>query len=311
MSATELLAGLLLAANLTGSSITQVYKWLADEHNPEPAAALEAGGFDVLAGAMRGNAAMAHETRASVFFTARSGARCLRNPQITAWVTPPRYRMPVLDPNTFVTAANTLYLLSKDSGGSAAPLVAALTDRVLRAGERLAEARGGRLDPPLVAVLDEAASIAPIRDLPKLYAHYGSRGILPLTILQSMEQGEAVWGRTGVWALWGAATIKLVGAGIDSEDVASKISRLIGEQDVATVSVTSGRTGSRSTSLTSRPILTPAQVRALPKNTALLFATGSPVVLLRLDPSYRGKHAAQLDAEAKALTTRIAQEATR
>ena len=76
--------------------------------------------------------------------------------------------MPVLDPDTFVTAANTLYLLSKDSGGAAAPLVAALTDRVLRAGERLAEARGGRLDPPLVAVLDEAASSAPIRDLPKL-----------------------------------------------------------------------------------------------------------------------------------------------
>ena len=160
-SATELLSGLLLAANLTRSTITQVYKWLADEHDPAPVAALEAGGFDVLAGSLRGLSHAAPETRASVYFTARSGARCLRNPQITAWVTPPRRSLPRLDPDQFVGGQGTLYLLSKDSGGSAAPLVAALTDRVMRAGVRQAEARGGRLDPPLVVVLDEAASAWP------------------------------------------------------------------------------------------------------------------------------------------------------
>ncbi len=309
LSATELLAGLVLAANLTGADITQVYKWLADEHDPAPVAALVAGGFDVLAGSLRGLGHAAPETRASVYFTARSGARCLRNPQITAWVTPPRRPMPRLDPVAFLNGRNTLYLLSKDSGGSAAPLVAALTDRILRDGERFAEARGGRLDPPLVVVLDEAASVAPIRDLPKRYSHYGSRGILPITILQSLSQGEAVWGRTGIDALWSAATIKLIGAGIDNEGDASRISRLVGDQDVATVSVTSGRGGSRSTALATRPIITAAGVRALPKGTALLFSTGAPTVLLRLAPYYRGRHAPAITAEAQALTARIAQEA--
>jgi TraM recognition site of TraD and TraG len=310
MSATELLSALLLAANLARADITQVYRWLADEHDPAPAAALAAGGFDVLAGSLRGLLGAAPETRASVYFTARSGARCLRNPQITAWVTPPTGPLPRLDPAAFLAGPNTLYLLSKDSGGSAAPLVAALTDRLLRAGERLAESRGGRLDPPLVVVLDEAASVAPIRDLPKLYSHYGSRGILPVTILQSLAQGEAVWGRTGISELWSAATIKLIGAGIDEEEVASRISRLIGEHAVATVSVsTGGRQGSRSTSLTYRPVLTPAQVRSLPKGTALLLATGTPATLLRLHPHYRGPHAAAIAAEAAALIDRIAEAA--
>ena len=305
-SATELLSGLLLAANLTRSTITQVYKWLADEHDPAPVAALEAGGFDVLAGSLRGLSHAAPETRASVYFTARSGARCLRNPHITAWVTPPRRALPRLDPDQFVGGRGTLYLLSKDSGGSAAPLVAALTDRVMRAGVRQAEARGGRLDPPLVVVLDEAASVAPIRDLPKLYSHFGSRGILPVTILQSLPQGEAVWGKTGMAALWSAATIKLVGAGTDDEDTATRISHLVGDHAVATVSVSTGRGGSRSTSLTHRPVLTAAQVRALPKGTALLLATGTPATLLRLHPHYRGPHAHAIDTEATALTARIA-----
>jgi type IV secretory pathway TraG/TraD family ATPase VirD4 len=305
-SATELLSGLLLAANLTRSTITTVYTWLADEHDPAPVAALEAGGFDVLAGSLRGLSHAAPETRASVYFTARSGARCLRNPQITAWVTPPRRSLPRLDPDQFVGGRGTLYLLSKDSGGSAAPLVAALTDRVMRAGVRQAEARGGRLDPPLVVVLDEAASVAPIRDLPTLYSHFGSRGILPVTILQSLPQGETVWGKTGMAALWSAATIKLVGAGTDDEDTASRISRLVGDHDVAVVSVSTGRGGSRSTSLTNRPVLTAAQVRALPKGTALLLATGTPAVLLRLHPYYAGPHATAIDTEAAALTARIA-----
>ena len=36
---------------------------------------------------------MAEETRASVFFTARTAVRCLRNADITAWVTPPAGRL--------------------------------------------------------------------------------------------------------------------------------------------------------------------------------------------------------------------------
>ena len=42
---------------------------------------------------------------------------------------------------------------------------------------------------------------------------------------------------------------------------------------------------------------------------ALLLATGARAVLLRLAPYYRGPHARAIDAEAAALTDRIAQGA--
>lgn len=315
-AATELLSGLVLAAAGCGADLTRVYEWLSDEADPAPTRVLERCGFHVLAASLRSMLSMAPETRTSVYFTARSGARCLRNPQITSWITPKP--LPVFDPAAFLKTSrdgqqpteqgsgqHTLYLLSKDSGGSAAPLVAALTDRVLRAGVRAAEALGGRLDPPLVVVLDEAASVAPIRDLPTLYSHFGSRGILPITILQSIPQGEAVWGANGMKALWSASTVKLVGAGIDEADVAENISRLIGEHDVATVSVNSGERGSRSTSLRTQRILTAAQVRALPKGRALLFATGAPPTMLQLCPYYQGPHATAVAAAAQALEARI------
>jgi hypothetical protein len=53
-------------------------------------------------------------------------------------------------------------------------------------------------------------------------------------------------------------------------------------------------------------VLSAAQLRALPKGTALLLATGTPATLLRLHPHYRGTHAPAIDAEVTALTARIA-----
>jgi len=80
------------------------------------------------------------------------------------------------------------------------------------------------LDPPLLCVLDEAANVCKIRNLPELYSHLGSRSIVPMTILQSYKQAELVWGATGAEVLWSAATVKLVGAGLDDPRLAEDLS---------------------------------------------------------------------------------------
>ena len=153
---------------------------------------------------------------------------------------PEHQHLDELDATTFATSRQTLYLLSKDGAGAAAPLVAALTDRILRAATRAAEAAGGRLDPPLLVVLDEAANICRISDLPELYSHFGSRGITPITILQSYKQGVRVWGEHGMDALWSAATVKLIGPGLDDARLAEDLSRLVGDHDVPVRSINHG-----------------------------------------------------------------------
>jgi len=220
-AAKEVLATLLLAAAVGGKSLVDVYEWLANEATPVPGGLLREHGYDLLARTLRGTQDSPQETRGSVYFTARAATACLRDPQITAWVTDPANSanrsngavgtkrpdgaagsLVEFRPEQFPTSRQTLYLLSKDEGGSAGPLVAALTDRVLRCGVVAAERRGGRLDPPMVLVLDEAANICRISDLPSLYSHLGSRGVVPLTILQSYSQAVGVWGETGTKALW-------------------------------------------------------------------------------------------------------------
>lgn len=201
-AAHDLLASLILAAaSALGRTLHDVYTWLPNTVNPEPVELLRAAGHFPVAGSIAGRQGGAPETRDGIYETARTAAACLQDASIMAWVTP-QQDLAVFDPTGFVVSAQTIYLLSKDADGiSAAPLVAAVTDQVLQAATAQAERNGGRLDPPLVAVLDEAANICRIQRLPQLYSFAGSQGIQLMTILQSWAQGEAVWGEKGMEAL--------------------------------------------------------------------------------------------------------------
>ncbi|MGH7645470.1 MAG: type IV secretory system conjugative DNA transfer family protein, partial [Gemmatimonadales bacterium] len=308
-AAEDVLASLFLAAGSSGRTLVDVYDWLNRPTNPTPVDLLREHGHLASASGLAGRQAGATETREGVFETARTAAKCLRDPNIMAWVTPPPFELVEFDTSGFAATADTLYLLTKDSAGGAAPLVAAFADRVMADATTLAERRGGRLDPPLLVVLDEAANICKIADLPKLYSHLGSRGIVPVTILQSYPQGVGVWGETGMDTLWAASTVKLVGAGLDDDKFLEKVSRLVGEHDVAVRSVHHGG-GSHGENLSVRRqrILGVEDLRQLPKTTALLFATGCRPALLSLAPWYQGPRAAEIsgayDKTLAALTSR-------
>ena len=318
-AAQELLAALLLAARGCGGTMHDVYDWLNDEANPTPVEVLRDAGYRGIAASLAGTQGSPPETRGSVYFTARVAAKCLRNPEITAWITPPVEQYPSVPsaieqfrPAEFPTSRQTLYLLSKDGGGSAAPLVAALTDRVMRAATLAAERAGGRLDPPMVVVLDEAANICRIADLPQLYSHLGSRGVIPLTILQSHAQGVSVWGETGMRALLGAATVKVVGSGIDDAGFAEDLSRLIGDHDVTTVSLSTGDGRmSRSRSVRQQRILPAASIRALPKGQALVWLTGTKVAMIHTLPWYSGPRAAEISGQVAAAEATLTANANR
>ena len=296
-AAQDLLCALFLAAASSGRSLRECGRWLSDAGSPIPAELLDAAGFRALAGSLRGAQNGAPETRDGIYQTARTAAKCLNDEDIMAWVTPPRDKeLPAFEPGR--VRGRPRHPLPADRipvGGVAADRRA---DRHGDAGRAAAgRTSGGRLDPPMVVILDEAANICRIADLPELYSHLGSRGMVPVTILQSYQQGVAVWGEPGMAALWGASTKKVIGAGIDDPRHARDLATLVGQHDVPVISVSygDGRT-SQQVSLRRQEILEPADIRALPPGTALLLATGARPALISLRPWYTGPDAPRITA---------------
>ncbi|WP_407549062.1 TraM recognition domain-containing protein [Streptomyces sp. Pv4-95] len=304
----NILSQLLLAAALDERPITDIMAWLAFPADRTPLDILRDHDFAAVAAQLKGTVEGPPETRDGIYETARQYASALLNAEIAAWVTPQK-DVPEFRPAQFVTSTDTLFLLSKDGGGGASALIAACADSVMRAATAQAERAGGRLDPPMLAILDEAANVCKISDLPDLYSHLGSRGVIPITILQSYRQGQKVWGDAGMDAMWSASTVKVIGSGIDDPDFADKLSRLIGDHDVQTTSTSHSESGkSTSVSMRQERILPADAIRALPKGTALCFATGMRAAMLDLRPWYLEPGADELSAASarasKAITTR-------
>ena len=99
------------------------------------------------------------------------------------------------------------------------------------AKRRAQRSPGGRLDPPVAVLLDEAANIAPLKDIPDLMSVAGSQSMFLMVVLQANSQGEMVWGPAGVRKLVSSSTVRLLlGGGGDPDDL-DRWSKLIGERD--------------------------------------------------------------------------------
>src|ERR1700677_4949225 len=252
-------------------------------------------GNDGPATAVEGVLGQPDKMRGSTYGTAQRMARALVNPQLLAWVTP-RAGLPSFDPAGFPASADTLYALSREGEGSGGPFVAALTAHVCEAAERVAASSvTGRLAVPLTVELDEAANIVRWPELPKLYSHYGSQGILLHTYLQSWTQGAEAWGEYGIRAMWSAATIRVLGAGVADERFLSEFSSLIGDREewvFQSVYTSSRGDRQRTHALRKERALAVSDLASLPKDRAVVFASGSRPVVIATVPWMDGPHAA-------------------
>ncbi|MGW9431617.1 TraM recognition domain-containing protein, partial [Streptomyces decoyicus] len=111
-------------------------------------------------------------------------------------------------------------------------------------------------------------------------------------------------------ALWSAATIKIVGSGVDDADFADRISRQGGDHEVQTTSVSMSDGGKSTTvSMRTERILPPDAIRALPKGKALLLATGIRVAMLDLKPWYKEHSAKEIGPASVRATKAITERA--
>jgi type IV secretory pathway TraG/TraD family ATPase VirD4 len=290
----DLLAWLFLAAACAGLPIARAWEWLSNPDDAAPAALLRKAGHDGPATAVEGVLGQPDKMRGSTYGTAQRMARALVNPRLLAWVTPAD-ELPEFAPEKFPASTDTLYALSKEGEGSGGPFVAALTAHVCEAAERLAAStRSGRLPVPLVVELDEAANIVRWPELPKLYSHYGSRGILLHSYLQSWTQAAEAWGEYGVRAMWSAATIRVLGAGVADEKFLSECSALIGDHEEWVLqSASTGRSGERQATRALRKdrAMAVSDLASMPSDRAIVFASGSRPVVIQTHPWQNGPHA--------------------
>ena len=216
------------------------------------------------------------EALTNVFSGARRAYDCLADPRVLSACRP--QWEPRLDADRFIADGAALFIVGTSGAqASMAPIITALIESIVDAAkQRASRSLTRRLDPPLGLFLDECANIAPLPSLPQLVSDGAGQGITTVLVLQSMGQARARWGSDGAAALWDACTVKLVLGGLaDSRDL-EMVSRMCGDVDVEATGRSYGPAGQLTRTVSSRrlPVLTPGEVRTLPRWHGLLFYEG-------------------------------------
>lgn len=306
------LTNLLYAAGLGGRPLSDLLAWSTDHLDAAPVDILREHGLGALADSLRETTELPDETRRGVYGHVQQALMPLYDPEIARWVTRVDGAVEFV-PEDHVGRTDTLYLLSKKGSGGASGVIASLADACIDAAVTQAEAtRGGRIQPPPRLTLDEAANVCKIEDLPDLYSTLGGMGIQVTTILQSYDQGVDAWGRSGMKKMWGAATVKCVGAGLDDYSFVDQVSQLVGMRAIVEESLSTSRQGASTTRSRRRErIIDAAEVRELERSTALMFATSTRPAMIRMPAWFEGPDADQLSKDKEFMdleTERLAAE---
>jgi type IV secretion system protein VirD4 len=166
------------------------------------------------------------------------------------------------------SGTDSLYLIGRE--GSCRPLIGALTAEVAHQVRMIAAASpSGRLDPPMTAVLDEAPLTCGPIPLHDWTADMGGRGLTLHIAAQSLAQLRDVWGDDRAATILGNTGALLVFGGVKAAEDLERISTLCGTRLVQ-LDPDDRRP---------IPVMTPAEISALPPFTALLIRSAlRPVI---------------------------------
>jgi type IV secretion system protein VirD4 len=181
------------------------------------------------------------------------------------------------DVAALLDSSGTVFMLGAEDGQTA-PLLCALTGHIARQARTIAARQpGGRLDPPLTVVLDEAALVSPV-PLDNWTADMGGRGVTIHIGVQSRAQLRQRWSEDGAAAILNnTATLLIYGGTRDPEDLAA-YSTLTGERDeqVASYDPAGNLTGISHRRV---PVLSPAQIAQLPARRVVIIRRGMPAAV--------------------------------
>ena len=283
----RLLSHLFYAAAVARRPITDVFRWAQDPEDEAPVRELRAAGHLSLAESLSKIMGLTPKQRDGVYGTARPWVNVLSYDSVIPWIRDTgQVGRAEFDHRKFVTTTDTLYLISKEGAGTARAITGALTMALLTdAEEHAAGLPSGRLSPPLLGVLDEVANVCRWRQLPDVYSHYGSRGIVLSSFFQGWDQGTEAFGREGMRKLWNASNIRVAGSGLQDPDFLPFLSQIVGDRDVVRRTSSSGASrGSRSvsTSVQRERILDVSDLAAIPRGRAVMSTSGAPAALISL-----------------------------
>lgn len=140
----------------------------------------------------------------------------------------------------------------------------------------VADENGGRLKNRVVFFADELGTCPPIQSLELMFSASRSRGLMLVPIVQSITgQLQKNYGKEGSEIIVDNCQVNLYGGFAPASQTAVELSKALGSRTVMSGSISRGRNDpSQSLQMMERPLMTPDELKSMPKGSFIVAKTG-------------------------------------
>lgn len=180
-----------------------------------------------------------------------------------------------LDTETFCKEKCAIFIVLPEEDNTKYFMVSLFLQQLYREMLTVADEYGGKLPNRVMIFADEIGTIPKIQSMEMMFSAGRSRRISMIPIIQSFAQLEKNYGKEGSAIIIDNCQDILFGGFAPNSESADILSRALGNKTVMSGSISRGKDDpSQSLQMIQRPLMTPDELKTLPKGNFILAKTG-------------------------------------
>ena len=189
---------------------------------------------------------------------------------------------PSINAESFARKKSAIFLILPEEDPSKNFMAGLMIQQLSRELFAVADENGGKLQNRVVFFCDELGTMPPFDILP-LFSAGRSRKLTLVPIIQSLAQLEKNYGKEGAEILTDNCQDTIFGGFAPNSQTAEVLSKALGNQTVQSGYVSKTKDGvNQSLQMVSRPLMSPDELKAIPKGSFIVMKTGTNPMRTRL-----------------------------
>ncbi|MGN0419103.1 MAG: VirD4-like conjugal transfer protein, CD1115 family [Acetatifactor sp.] len=181
-----------------------------------------------------------------------------------------------IDAESFCKKKTAIFLVMPEEDNTKYFIVSLILQQLYREILTVADENGGKLDNRVIFYWDEVGTIPKIESAEMMFSAARSRRVSIVPMIQSFAQLNKNYGKEGAEIIIDNCQDTIFGGFAPNSESAEVLSKSLGNQTVLSGSVTRGKNDpSKSLQMIQRPLMTPDELKSLPKGTFVVSKTGA------------------------------------
>ena len=187
-----------------------------------------------------------------------------------------------VDAETFCKEPSALFLVMPEEDPSKFFMVSLIIQQLYREILSVADENGGKLPNRAVFYCDEYGTLPKIESAEMMFSASRSRGLSIVPIIQSIGQLEKNYGKEGAEIIIDNTQDTIFGGFAPNSQTAEVMSKSLGSRTAQTGYISKGKESSQSLQMIERPLMTPDELKSMPKGQFIVMKTGAHPMKVKL-----------------------------